>query len=278
MVNVLKFKDYSFLKRCNNAEYASVGTRVISRISAIGLETLGIPEEYFTLYQARQAVLANLVSMSRASVETTKINEAEDNVNGLLKYMLGVICKARKNPISTKKEAGLVLYNEARAYLKITRRPQQQKLQIISGLLFDLNQPEMESHVKTLGLEAEVEQLTLLHAQLTVLLDTRSNTQMLHSEETSKAVRHDIDELFDIIIAVVWAKSLSTPSEEVTSFIKSVNKVLAEAEAAYNKRSAKKTENGSESTETPESGNNTSDSDGETSDDGADEDATTSNE
>ena len=73
MVNVLKFRDYSFLKRCNNAEYASVGTRVISRISATGLETLGIPEEYFTLYQARQAVLANLVSMSRASVETTKI-------------------------------------------------------------------------------------------------------------------------------------------------------------------------------------------------------------
>ncbi len=277
MENVLKFRDYSFLKRCNNAEYASVGTRVISRISAIGIETLGIPEKYFTLYQAREAVLANLVSMSRSAVETTKINEAEDKINGLLKYMLSVICKGRENPIATKKEAALVLYNEARAYLTITRRPQQQKLQFISGLLFDMNQPEMAAHITTLGLEAEVEQLTLLHAQLTVLLDSRSNTQMLHSEEKSKTVRQDIDELFEIMMAIVWAKSLTDPSEELTSFIKSINKVLSDAEAAYNKRSVKKTENGTESTDTPESDGTPSDMNGESVNDGLGEDTTSDN-
>jgi hypothetical protein len=259
----LKFRDSSFLRRCNNAEYAYVGTKVISLVSATGLETLGIPEEFFTKYQARKAVLTNLVSMSRSSVETTKINEMEAKIDGLLKYMLSVISKARENPIAAKKEASLVLYNEAKVYLDITKRPQQQKLEVISGLLHDFGQSDMAVHVNTLGLEAEVEQLTLLHAQFSVLLDNRSSTQMKHSEETSRKVRKDMDELFEMMIAIVWAKSLTESSEDLTSFIKCVNKVLSDAETAYNKRTAKRTESGGENTETPETGNNVSDEDGD---------------
>lgn len=101
----LKFRDSSFLRRCNNAEYAYVGTKVISLVSATGLETLGIPEEFFTKYQARKAVLTNLVSMSRSSVETTKINEMEAKIDGLLKYMLrALLAKPGRIPLRRRKK------------------------------------------------------------------------------------------------------------------------------------------------------------------------------
>ena len=80
----------------------------------------------------------------------------------------------------------------------------------------------------------------MLHAQLTVLLDNRAMTQMVISEENSKIVRQDMDELFEMMMAIIWAYSLTNPSEEITSFIKSINKVLFDTETAYNQRIAQR--------------------------------------
>lgn len=240
MLNTLKFRDFTFVKRCNNAEYSSVATRFVSRVTATGLETLNVPEEYFTLYQARKAVLTNLISMSRISDETSKINEVEAKIANLLKFIHSVIGSARNTPIAAKQEAGTILYNTTHSYLYTHKLPQQQMLETVNGMLTDLSSSKLEVHIKTLNLETEVETLTLLHAQLTVLLDSRAEVQMVISEENSKIVRQDMDELFEMMMAIIWAYSLTNPSEEIKSFIKSINKVLFDTETAYNQRIAQR--------------------------------------
>lgn len=240
MLKLLKFRDFTFVKRCNNAEYSSVATRFVSRVTAAGLEALNVPEEYFTLYQARKAVLTDLIAMSRIADETSKINEVEAKIANLLRYIHSVIGSARNTPITAKQEAGTILYNTTHAYLHTHKLPQQQMLETVNGMLTDLASSKLEAHIKTLNLETEVETLTLLHAQLTVLMDSRAQTQMVYSEENSKIVRQDMDELFEMMMSIIWAYSMTNPSEEIKTFIKSMNKVLFDAETAYNQRIAQR--------------------------------------
>ena len=173
-------------------------------------------------------------------VETSKINEVEAKITNLLKYIHNVIGSARNTPIAAKQEAGNILYNTTHVYLHTHKLPQQQMLETVNGMLTDLASSKLEAHIKTLNLETEVETLTLLHAQLTVLLDSRAEVQMVISEENSKIVRQDMDELFEMMMAIIWAYSLTNPSEEITSFIKSINKVLFDTETAYNQRIAQR--------------------------------------
>ena len=240
MLQISKFRDHGFMKKCNNAEYTSVANRIIGRTTASGTETLGVPEEFFTMYQAKNKILNNLVAQSRIVDETGKINEVEVKINNLLKYMFGIVRNARTTPIEAKKQAGLSLYNATSVYLKTYRLPQQQKLATVGGLLTDLNSDKLSAHISTLGMETELEQLTLLHAQFGVLLESRTNSQMLNSEEKSFTVRQDMDQLFELIITAIWVHSYTNPSEETSSYIKSVNKILTEAETAYNQRMAQK--------------------------------------
>ena len=240
MLEISKFRDYGFMKKCNKAEYANVANRFIGRTTACGTETLGVPEEYFTMYQAKNKILNNLVAQSRIVDETGKIGEIEIKINNLLKYMFGLVRNARTTPIEAKKQAAISLYNATSVYLKTYRLPQQQKMAMVGGLLIDLNSDKLSAHITTLGMDAELEQLTLLHAQFSVLLESRTNTQIQNAEEKSALVRQDMDQLFEMIIAAIWVHSFTNSSEEISSYIKSINKILSEAETAYNQRMAQK--------------------------------------
>lgn len=240
MLQISRFRDYGFMKKCNKAEYANVANRFIGRTTACGTETLGVPEEYFTMYQAKNKILNNLVAQSRIVDETGKIGEIEIKINNLLKYMFSIVRNARTTPIESKKQAAISLYNATTVYLKTYRLPQQQKLATVGGLLTDLNSDKLSAHITTLGMETELEQLTLLHAQFSVLLENRTNSQLQNAEEKSILVRQDMDQLFEMIIAAIWVHSFTNSSEDVLSYIKSINKILSEAETAYNQRMAQK--------------------------------------
>lgn len=240
MLEISKFRDYGFMKKCNKAEYANVANRFIGRTTACGTETLGVPEEYFTMYQAKNKILNNLVAQSRIVDETGKIGEIEIKINNLLKYMFGLVRNARTTPIEAKKQAAISLYNATSVYLKTYRLPQQQKMAMVGGLITDLTSDRLSAHISTLGMDTELEQLTLLHAQFGVLLENRTNSQIQHAEEKVILVRQDMDQLFEMIIAAIWVHSFTNPSEEISSYIKAVNKILSEAETAYNQRMAQK--------------------------------------
>ena len=48
------------------------------------------------------------------------------------------------------------------------------------------------------------------------------------SSTAHKAIRKEMDELYDAITSIIWSFSIIEPSEMYTKFIKTINKILAE--------------------------------------------------
>lgn len=222
----------------NKAEYAFFAKGVISRVKAAGVETIHAPAAKFAEFELKYEKLEDLVGISRVSEETAKMAETSAEMVSLVKHILGVVDTAKEVPIPTMKQAATSLSNLVHPYEKVCRLPQQQKEQTIQGLLTDLSKTEAVELVETLQLQTVVETLTLKHAQYVVLQESRANTQMKNSEENATKLRQEMYVLYNDIVNTIWAYSITEPSEEATGFIKSLNKLIADVETAYNRRKA----------------------------------------
>ena len=134
--------------------------------------------------------------------------------------------------------------------------------------------PELSELVSALGLDTEVESLTLKHAQCKVLMDSRSNAKVKISRKKILDIRKEIDELLEIMVTCIRSLYYKTPTENLTELILSLNQLLAESETNYNQRMAhtkkkeeeeKETEpsqpsSGGENLDTPEEDGNTDNS------------------
>ena len=259
MSEILQLNE-SNLARLNNTEFAYVINGTINRITAMGVEDLHVPAAAFAKYQERYAVLENLVALSRIADETAQIAEVDEQQDALLVYVMKVIRSARNTPLASKKSAGQTLYNALKPYSGIQALPQRQQVQKVQGMLADLAKPEMAAHIQTLGLTSEVEELSVLNSQYSVLIDSRAEVQRINSMENAKAVRQELEALYKEITLTIWAFSIAMPSETLTNFILSMNKLLLDTKTAYNLRTAQTgkkeenaTEDGSESEEAEDS-------------------------
>lgn len=232
---LLKLRDHS-RKKLNNAEYAFFSNGVIDLVRAGGEELLHAPADVFASYCAKTAVLDDMVAKTRATKETVKITEIDADVDNIIQYVFAVISKAKDMPIASKREAGLALSVLIEPYLDLCRLPRRQKIQTVKSLLADFAKSELSPYVEILGLGDEVEALTLKNAQYLVLINTRANIQMVYSEENSKTIRTQLEELYEEVVYTIWAYSVTEPSEEATAFIKSLNKLIQDCETAYNQR------------------------------------------
>jgi hypothetical protein len=237
--SILRFRDYAIMKRYNNAEYAYVVNGLAEQILAAGAEKLHAPAEFLTQFQERCAILDNVVAVSRIADQTGEIVAMEKDIDNMLTAVLTAFRTTKSIPIPAKKAAARSLYNATKVYQGTQKLPQRQKAQTIKGLLLDLQKAELSVHIETLGLGAEIEQLTLLHARFGVLLNARANVQMQNSKVKSHELRQEIDILLDILMSAIWVHSLTDPSEEATEFINTINKLLADAETAFHQRKAK---------------------------------------
>ena len=239
----LRFKDFGFAKRCNKAEYASITGAFIERIEEVGADSLHIPDELFRLYKEKHHILLSIIGISRISDETGRIALLSSQLIMMLKYILSVIRSARTLVDKKKSSAAICLYNLTKNHTKTRRLPQMQKLATINSLLGEFSKPELAVHIKTLGLDDEVEQLMQLNADYESLIESRSDTQIINHQYTSKAIRKEMDELYDAITSIVWSFSIIEPSEMYTRFIKTINKILSDAQRAYNQRRAQSSTN-----------------------------------
>lgn len=249
--SILRFRDYAIMKRYNNAEYAYVVNGLAEQILAAGAEKLHAPAEFLTQFQERCAILDNVVAVSRIADQTGEIVAMEKDIDNMLTAVLTAFRTTKSIPIPAKKAAARSLYNATKVYQGTQKLPQRQKAQTIKGLLLDLQKAELSVHIETLGLGAEIEQLTLLHARFGVLLNARANVQMQNSKVKSHELRQEIDILLDILMSAIWVHSLTDPSEEATEFINTINKLLADAETAFHQRMAQKKKEEETETEVP---------------------------
>ena len=246
--NTFSLRSFTSAKRFSAAEYSFLISGVEGQINAFGVEGLDFPSGVFDNFQALGTKLKDLVRQSKVSKETAKIQKIEEEIDGLLVAIIGVIRSTMKSPVSNKKEASTELYNAIGTYTDAYRKAIRYKMGLVDSLLYDLAKPELSELVSALGLDNEVESLTLKHAQCKVLMDSRSNAKVKISRKKILDIRKEIDQLLEIMVTCIRSLYYKTPTDELGELILSLNQLLAESETNYNQRMAhtKKKENGAE--------------------------------
>ena len=246
--NDYSLRSFTSAKRFSAAEYSFLISGVEGQINAFGVEGLDFPSGVFDNFQALGTKLKDLVRQSKVSKETAKIQKIEEEIDDLLVAIIGVIRSTMKSPVANKKEASTELYNAIGTYTDAYRKAIRYKMGLVDSLLYDLAKPELSELVSALGLDNEVESLTLKHAQCKVLMDSRSNAKVKISKDKTLNIRKKIDELLEIMVTCIRSLYYKTPTDELGELILSLNQLLAESETSYNQRMAhtKKKEDGEE--------------------------------
>ena len=243
-----QLRSFTSAKRFSAAEYSFLISGVEGQINAFGVEGLDFPSGVFDNFQALGTKLKDLVRQSKVSKETAKIQKIEEEIDDLLVAIIGVIRSTMKSPVANKKEASTELYNAIGTYGDAYRKAMRYKMGLVDSLLYDLAKPELTELVSALGLDNEVESLTLKHAQCRVLMDSRSNAKVKISKDKTRNIRKEIDQLLEIMVTCIRSLYYKTPTDELGELILSLNQLLAESETNYNQRMAhtKKKEDGEE--------------------------------
>ena len=137
------------------------------------------------------------------------------------------------------------MYNVLKPYTGVQSLPQRQQVQTVDGILLDLKKEAAAANVVTLGLTTEVETLATLNAEYGSLIASRAEAQKANPVESAKPIRKEMYGQYDELANTAWAFSVAAPSDVLSGFIASVNKLISDTTTAYNQRMAqrKKDEN-----------------------------------
>ena len=239
MSNIVKLETLNF-PRLNNAEFTYFAGQVISYIDAATVEALHVDAATFAGFKGNHGKLVDIVDQSRAAED-----KQEDD---LLSFLFATVKGACSHPIAAKREAAQAVYAVMKPYTGVQSLPQRQQVQTVDGLVLDLEKEATAAHLTTLGLASEVETLKSLNAEYGSLIASRADAQQANPVESAKPIRKEMYGQYDELVSTAWAFSVAVPSDALSGFVASVNKLIADTNTAYNQRMAqrKKEEEGTE--------------------------------
>ena len=228
------------LGKFNNAEYTNFMNRTLNQALAAGVEKIGASETLIDGFTANVNKMTDIVTQSRASVETAQIAETDKKADELIVYLMATFRTNLTSPIQAMRTAAETLYLKTKPYVGCQTLPQGQQIQKMRGLLSDISTAEMSAHITTLGLTAVVEELNTITTQYSALIEQRTASQLANKLDAGKTVRLELDEQYDDLVTIAFVTSVATPSKEATDFVVYMNKLIADTDTAYNQRIAQR--------------------------------------
>ena len=243
------------ITKLNNAEYTNFMQRLYELALIATAEKLGLDDALLRIFGGNIELMTDIVAQSRISDQTAQIAAIDKEADALIVYLMAAFRTAKASPLTAQRTAALTLYNATHPYIGCQNLPQGQQIQAMRGLVADLSKPDLAKHVKTLGLDPVVEQLSSLTSDYAALIDARAASQTATRLDAGKTVRQEMDPQYDEIVTRAFVASVATPSAEAAAFVTAVNKLIADTDAAYNQRlaqthaAAEKKKKGEEKTE-----------------------------
>ena len=104
------------------------------------------------------------------------------------------------------------------------------------GMLTDLAKEPLVAHVVTLALADVVEEIGHVADEYGALLEQRSESQAANDMGPVKNLRVEMDGQYDYITTMAFAFSVAEPSDALTTFVASTNRLIDDTNKAYNLR------------------------------------------
>ena len=221
--------------------------------AAVGASSISVSPELLEKLKDALARLRRLTNESRSNVETASLDEVDAARIEAITFALNHIENLTKSPIPTMKDAAIHLYNKSKAYKGAGLLSVNDRTQAIVGFLEDMGRTEFSEYITTLAFQPTLDALRELNDRYSQLVREREEgVKALEKLGNTKAVRAELEDLYEEITDRAFATNLLNSSPEATDFIETINVRIKDAKKRLKWEASHKDEEEMPDTETPD--------------------------
>ena len=235
------------LDKLNNYEYNYFSEQFLVLINAATAEKLHVSSTLVESYSTNVNKMRDIAVQSRTADETALIADVSKEAKSLVIYFFNVLRSEKQSPIAANKTAATGAYNALKPYSGLYNLPQRQQVQALRGLATDMRKPAIADYLTTLGQSEMADSLSDVAERYAALLEQRSANMAVNNLGSAQPLRDVMNEQYKYITTVAFAYSVSMPSEELSTFVASVNRLIDDMNKSYNLRTGKSQEKDDES-------------------------------
>ena len=230
------------LDKLNNYEYNYFSEQFLVLINAATAEKLHVSSTLVESYSTNVNKMRDIAVQSRTADETALIADVSKEAKSLVIYFFNVLRSEKQSPIAANKTAATGAYNALKPYSGLYNLPQRQQVQALRGLATDMRKPAIADYLTTLGQSEMADSLSDVAEHYAALLEQRSANMAVNNLGSAQPLREVMNEQYKYITTVAFAYSVSMPSEELSTFVTSVNRLIDDMNKSYNLRTGKNQE------------------------------------
>ena len=235
------------LVRLANAEFMNFMERFLSLLpleaegepesGEMGAPKLSITAEQVTEAKGYLAQMNDLTRIPQMKAETKPKEEVDRKRDSLISLLFSRVKTSRSVPIEAESKAAEQLYLVISPYRGIGKLPYNQETEMIKGLLLDLRKLENSEAVRTLGLDAYVDELDNCNKQFEALVKTADmKNSELGFNEQMRDLRVAMTDLYREMTDYAFATNLLNETEESLYFMSGLNALIRDVESIYKQR------------------------------------------
>ena len=230
------------LDKLNNYEYNYFSEQFLVLINAATAEKLHVSSTLVESYSTNVNKMRDIAIQSRTADETALIADVSKEAKSLVIYFFNVLRSEKQSPIAANKTAATGAYNALKPYSGLYNLPQRQQVQALRGLATDMWKPAIADYLTTLGQSEMADSLSDVAERYAALLEQRSANIAVNNLGSAQPLRDVMNEQYKYITTIAFAYSVSMPSEELSTFVTSVNRLIDDMNKSYNLRTGKSQE------------------------------------
>ena len=235
MKDLLKFQPPK-TAHLNAAEYTNFIERFLSLTTAAGAGVVHYQQADVDRMTQLHGLLLDNVRRNMAAAETATLQELETLRDEKGQLILNGVKAGQSMVLPAIAEASKALWFVLSPYEGFHRLPNMQETATIEGMLLDLSKGDCPTHLATLGLTESVAELADANSRYKALTAQRTTSVSDAKTPDSKSLRAELDALYAYITDVAFAHNVVNPTTELARYIRDVNDMIAEVNAAYNQR------------------------------------------
>lgn len=203
----------------------------------MGAPKVGITAEQVTEAKTYLSEMNDLNRETRVKAETKSKAEIDRQRDALWTAIVQRILTSRNVPIQAESTAAEKLYIVVKPYTGMNRLPNNQQTETVKGLLTDLNKPEIQEAITTLGLEGYIDELSTYNQQYETLVKGADVARAAASlGNKNDFLRQQLTDLYHEMADFAFATNLLHETEESIYFLSGLNGLIRDVETAYNLR------------------------------------------
>ena len=230
------------LDKLNNYEYNYFSEQFLVLINAATAEKLHVSSTLVESYSTNVNKMRDIAVQSRTADETALIAAVSKEAKSLVIYFFNVLRSEKQSPIAANKTAATGAYNALKPYSGLYNLPQRQQVQALRGLATDMRKPAIADYLTTLGQSEMADSLSDVAERYAALLEQRSANMAVNNLGSAQPLREVMNEQYNYITTIAFAYSVSMPSEELSTFVASVNRLIDDMNKSYNLRTGRSQE------------------------------------